>query len=323
MSKRPLIIISGPTACGKTATSIRQARLLADYNPHIINFDSLLFYKELNIGTAKPSLEERSGIPHSLIDVRSITDSLNAADFTILALKKLEECYQHNELPILVGGSGFYLRALVKGMYDSIDVSEEVRERSAKLYEAGGIEPFIEELKKLDPKRLESLHHNDHYRIRRAWEHVQMTGSPVQNSGKEYAGGDPYDFSIHRLDNWKFFHLHLDLPRSEHFEIISKRTLEMLKNGFIEETKALLDAGFSGNEKPLLSIGYKEILNVLRGELESKVLNDRIDGATRRLAKQQRTFFAKIRPKQTYHPLSDVAKMDRDVIEWLKAQVNG
>lgn len=316
-----MLIISGPTASGKTATSIRLAQRLIDQHPRIINFDSLLFYRELNIGTAKPSKEEQAGINHSLVDVRSITEPLNAADFTIEALRELENAYQHNELPILVGGSGFYLRALVKGMYDSVDVSDEVKESSESLYAEHGIDPFIAELEKHDPDRIAALHPNDHYRIRRAWEHWKMTGKPVAPEGADYAGGDPYDFSINRLTQWQHLHIHLDMPRPEHFEIISNRTRKMLEAGFIEETKDLLQAGFSGEEKPLQSIGYKEILMMLKGELDHKDLPERIDGVTRRLAKQQRTFFARIQPKTTYHPLQEIAKVEADVVEWLK-QVN-
>lgn len=321
MSKRPLIIISGPTASGKTATSIRLAKLLASANPKIINFDSLLFYKELNIGTAKPTKEEQAGVKHALVDVRSITEPLNAADFTIEGLRELEDAFANSELPILVGGSGFYLRALIKGMYDSVDVSDEIKELNEKIYAQQGIDPFIADLKKNDPERIAVLHHNDHYRIRRAWEHWKMTGKPVSAAGADYAGGDPYDFSINRLAKWQHLHIHLDMPRPEHFEIISNRTRKMLEAGFVQETKNLLSAGFTGEEKPLQSIGYKEILMMLREELEEKELPERIDGVTRRLAKQQRTFFARITPKTTYHPLQDIAKIEADVVEWLK-QVN-
>tara|TARA_R110000868_G_scaffold124990_4_gene330254 strand:+ start:1764 stop:2735 length:972 start_codon:yes stop_codon:yes gene_type:complete len=318
MKTRPLIIISGATATGKTATSIRVANLLSTQRPRIINFDSLLFYKELNIGTAKPTQQEQAGIEHRLIDIRSINDPLNAADFTSMALKELEECFKDERLPILVGGSGFYLRALVKGMYDSIDVSSEVRDEAAKLFEEKGIEPFIEALKIHDPNRMQALHPNDHYRIRRAWEHWKMTGKPIAPGGEQFAGGDPYDFSKHRLDGWDFYHIHMEVPRPQHAEIIAKRTAEMLNAGFIEETKDLLDRGYSDQAKPLQSIGYREILAHFRGELEREVLAERIEGATRRLAKQQRTFFAKVRPKFSYHPIDDVAKIESDVVLWLK-----
>lgn len=320
MTTRPLLIISGATATGKTATSIRLAQMLKSHSPVILNFDSLLFYKELNIGTAKPSAQEQQGIEHKLIDIRSITDPLNAADFTSMALKELEACHTQNQLPILVGGSGFYLRALIKGMYDSLDVSDEVRHESAKLYQEHGIEPFIDVLKLNDPERMSKLHPNDHYRIRRAWEHWQMTGKPIAAAGSEHAGGDPYDFTQHRLNEWSIYHIHMQLPRPEHSMIIAKRTKAMLENGFIEETRSLLESNFSGKEKPLQSIGYREIMASFNGELEREQLQERIEGATRRLAKQQRTFFAKVRPKSNYHPLNDVAKLDHDVIEWIKGQ---
>lgn len=322
MKQRPLIIISGPTASGKTATSIRLANLFKNQiTPRIINFDSLLFYQELLIGTAKPTKEEQAGIAHELVDIRSIRDPLNAADFTSLALALLEKCYEQQELPILVGGSGFYLRALVKGMYDSIDVSEEVREEGLRLYEAQGIEPFILALKQHDPERLAKLHENDHYRIKRAWEHWRMTGRPVQAQGEEHAGGDPYDFSKHRLDNWTLHHIHLDLPRPQHAEIIAKRTHKMMDDGFIGEVQNLLNSGFNGHEKPMQSIGYKEILAHLNGELAFDELEERINGSTRRLAKQQRTFFARVTPKEIYHPINDIAKLEADTLSWFKRSI--
>ena len=318
MKRLPLLIISGATATGKTSTSLRIAKTYEHLNPVIINVDSLLFYQELNIGTAKPSQDELDEVKHRLINIRSITDPLNAADYTELALKELEECYQNNRFPILVGGSGFYLRALVKGMYESVDVSEEIKSKADQLYNESGIKPFVEFLKKNDPARAAQLHENDHYRIRRAYEHFQMTGKPMDQKGDEFAGGDPYDFSQHRLDCWDILHLHMELPRDEHAQIISDRTASMLKNGFIQETENLLKNGFTGKEKPIQSIGYKEILMMIDGELQEKELQTRIEGSTRKLAKQQRTFFAKIRPKSGLHPLNDKDKLDQIVATWLE-----
>lgn len=317
LKKKPLLIISGATATGKTSTSLQLAKTYKHLNPIIINVDSLLFYRELNIGTAKPSQQERQEVEHRLIDNRSINDPLNAADFTTLALKELEQCFENNLFPILVGGSGFYLRALVKGMYDSVDVSSDIKNEADNLFELEGIKPFIDFLNHHDPQRMQSLHENDHYRIKRAYEHFKMTGKPISQGGDQFAGGDPYDFNQHRLDDWRILHLYMQLPRDEHAQIIKDRTEQMLRSGFIEETKALLTSGHSGQEKPLQSIGYKEILMMLNGELEQKDLQDRIEGSTRKLAKQQRTFFAKIRPKHGLHPLKDKAKIDQIVSDWM------
>lgn len=315
--KLPLLIISGATATGKTSTSLHLAKKYQHLSPVIINVDSLLFYRELNIGTAKPSQQERDEIEHRLIDNRSINNPLNAADFTTLALKELEQCFENQRFPILVGGSGFYLRALVKGMYDSVDVSEEIKNDAEELFEREGIKPFIEFLNLNDPIRMKTLHENDHYRIKRAYEHFKMTGKPTSQAGDQFAGGDPYDFSQHRLDSWNILHLYMELPRDEHAQIIKDRTEQMLTSGFVEETKTLLNNGFTGQEKPMQSIGYKEILMMLYGELEQKDLQERIEGSTRKLAKQQRTFFAKIRPKHSLHPLKDKVKIDQLVSDWM------
>lgn len=318
LKKLPLLIVSGATATGKTSTSLDLAKQYQHLNPVIINTDSLLFYRELNIGTAKPTTREREQVEHRLIDNRSITDPLNAADFSVLAMKELDECYRTKRFPILVGGSGFYLRALVKGMYDSVDVSLEIKEEAQILYEREGIDPFIQFLTVNDPARINSLHENDHYRIKRAYEHFKMTGKPMSLDGDQFAGGDPYDFNQNRLINWNILHLYMQLPRDEHARIIKERTTQMLENGFVEETKALLAKGYSGQEKPLQSIGYKEILMMLQSELAQKDLQDRIEGSTRKLAKQQRTFFAKVRPKHSLHPIKDKAKIDQLVSQWMK-----
>ncbi len=317
MNRMPMLIISGATATGKTSVSLHLAKKYQRLNPVIINVDSLLFYRELNIGTAKPSIEELKEVEHRLINIRSINNTLNAADYTELALKELLDCYQTKRFPILVGGSGFYLRALVKGMYESVDVTNDIKKQADQLYDKDGVHPFIDFLQENDPNRLAQLHENDHYRIRRAFEHFKMTGKPMDQQGEDFAGGDPYDFNQHRLDSWNILHLHMELPRQEHAEIISNRTKKMIENGFIDEMKSLLAQGFSGQEKPLQSIGYKEIMMFLSGKLEEKELQSRIEGSTRKLAKQQRTFFAKIRPKTGLHPLKDKEKLDQIVSTWL------
>jgi len=155
-----VIIVSGPTASGKTDISIELAR---KFGGEIINFDSLLLYKEINIGTAKPTLTERGEIPHHMIDVASISHPMNAAAYAKMALPIINDLHAKNKLVYLVGGSGFYLQALVKGMYDSPTTPKEISEQSETLYLELGILPFLEILQKEDPTTFALYHENDHY----------------------------------------------------------------------------------------------------------------------------------------------------------------
>ena len=187
MGDKNVIVIAGPTATGKTQTSLELSTLCEKYPCEIVNFDSLLFYKELNIGTAKPTAEELSIVPHHLVNTHSISRPINAADFSKLALPIIEAIHNNGKSAILVGGSGFYLQALLNGMYESETTSQNLIERSNKLYNDKGIEPFREILKEFDLKSYERYHENDHYRIRRAVEHYWMTGTPLSKARAEMA----------------------------------------------------------------------------------------------------------------------------------------
>lgn len=317
---KKLIIISGPTASGKTAMSIDLARLLASKNIEsaVVNFDSLLFYKELNIGTAKPTKDELESIEHHLIDISSIASPLNASDYISQAKEKIDELHSHGKIVFLVGGSAFYLRALIKGMYESNGATEELREEITKEFKTNGIEPFIDFLKSNDPKSLEKLHPNDHYRILRAVEHFKMTGSPISSQKDKMDQKNPYDFSENDHPDWDILHLYLDLPKDEHWKIIQKRSQKMFDEGLLDEVDLLLKSNFSGEERPLQSIGYKESIDYIRGNYST--LNEcieRLNISTRQLAKSQRTFFNKITPKECFHPLKERALIFERVLAYI------
>src|SRR5690554_2415998 len=286
--KRKLVgIISGPTASGKTKASLELCRQFPQVE--IVNFDSLLFYRELNIGTAKPSEEELLACPHHLVNVASAKDPLNAADYVRLALKTIERLHHEEKTPLLVGGSGFYLQALLYGMFDSANVDAATRERSNRLYAEEGIEPFLAELRTGDPASFERYHENDHYRIRRAVEHLWTTGTRFSEQRETMLAARESNSNARRL-GWSVFHGHLDLPKPAHWEIIQERASAMLENGLVEEVESLLQQGFTGKEKPLQSIGYKETLAFINGELAREELCERISVSTRKLAKAQRTW---------------------------------
>lgn len=297
-----VIVISGATATGKTDLAIELAK---KFGGEIVNFDSLLLYKEINIGTAKPSPQERGDIPHHMIDVRSIKNPMNAADYAREALPLIQKLHAENKLVYLVGGSGFYLQALLKGMYDSRTTPPEILERSEMLYEREGILPFLEILKENDRASFDRYHENDHYRIRRAVEHFWTTGTRLSDKRelKDAANKEDQENNIH---GWDLLHIYLDIQRDEHETIIRERTKRMLNSGLLEEVRSLLEQGFTGEEKPLQSIGYKESLNFIKGEIASEdELAERITIATRQLAKSQRTWFKRDQSKISFHPLKD------------------
>ncbi|MAZ47344.1 MAG: tRNA (adenosine(37)-N6)-dimethylallyltransferase MiaA [Halobacteriovoraceae bacterium] len=311
--KTKIIVVSGPTATGKTDMSIRLAK---KYNASIINFDSLLFYREISIGTAKPSLQERKEIPHYMIDSHSIFNPINAADYFQQTIPLIIELSKKSDNPIiLVGGSGFYLQTILKGMFDSKTSPDHVVEKSNKLYQQEGILPFLEILKAHDQASYERYHENDHYRIRRAVEHWWSTKTPFSESREQMELKKQTAPPI--VYGWDILHLHLDVNKELHWDIIQRRTSKMLENGIVEEVKGLLQQGATGNEKPLKSIGYLEVFKYLNGEINDlDGLQERINISTRQLAKAQRTWFKKVE-KMSYNPLEDWDKIESQVQEFL------
>ncbi len=289
-----LILLTGPTCSGKTRHGVQLARALGG---EVVNFDSLLFYRELNIGTAKPSLGEREGVPHHMIDVCSARDPMNAHDFARAARPMVADIHARGCPVLLVGGSGFYAQALLKGMYDSPTTPDEIKARSEALYAGEGIDPFLAELRRHDPASAARYHPNDHYRVRRAVEHWWAHGTPFSLQREGFVPEAP---------PWEVLHLHLDLPKEDHLKLIIERTRGMLAAGLEAEVRALLGSGFHGREKPLQAIGYKETVQWIAGGFgtDRAAWEERIVINTRRLAKAQRTWFQKIVSK-AYDPRTE------------------
>lgn len=300
-----LILILGPTASGKTGISIDLAKEIGKDKCHVINFDSVLFYNELNIGSAKPDEEEMDGVTHHLVSISPITNELNASDFVELAKNKINELHQKGIVPILVGGSAFYLRSLIRGMYESPTTSQEIQDEAKKIYEEEGMAPIVDYLRIHDPESLNNLHENDHYRRTRAYEYHRMTGEKISEQKKNADEAGAYDFSTN-IHQWDTLNICLDLPKEEHWEIILKRTKQMLKQGLIDEVSEIMKDPHHHNElKALKTIGYKETIQFLNGEIKDQnELCEKIYFATRRLAKSQKTFLKKVVPLERFHPIS-------------------
>jgi tRNA dimethylallyltransferase len=326
INNNKIVIISGPTATGKTDLSVSLSKLTtlnSSLEPVIVNFDSLCFYKEVSIGTAKPTIQERKNIQHELFEIHSIAKEFNASKYVELAEKRINELLKENKMIFLVGGSAFYLRALIKGMYESQEIDVKLKLDTNDEYEKKGIGFIVQYLKENDPEMLINLHENDHYRLTRAYYHHKTTGQAISLEKNRMDKINPYDLSQDIKQNWNIHHIYLNIPKEEHYQIIENRTKNMIKNGLIREVRELLENGFTGKEKPLQSIAYKEVLEFLSSNQNSTIsteqeLIERIFISTRQFAKSQRTFFKKIAPKTEYHPLKDQKKIQNEFLTFLK-----
>ena len=282
--KKPLIILTGPTAVGKTKASIGLAKAL---NGEIISADSMQVYKHMDIGSAKIRPEEMQGIKHYLIDELEPDEEFNVVRFQEMAKKALEEIYAKNKIPIVVGGTGFYIQAL---LYD-IDFTEndediEYRKELEQLATDKGAEALHDMLRKVDPKSAEAIHANNVKRVIRALEFHKQTGGKIsEHNEQERAKSSPYDFCYFVLND----------ERERLYDRINLRIDQMLEDGLIEEVGFLKGQGYTKDMVSMQGLGYKEILDYLNGNctLEEAVYILKRD--TRHFAKRQLTWFRRER----------------------------
>jgi len=274
---KPFILIAGPTASGKSALGLKLAR---HFGGGILNCDSLQTYQRLDIGTAKPTLAERAQVPHYLFDVVRPGEILTAGDYRRMALEVLS-----TELPrrpvFGVGGSGFYIQALEKGMFDVPKPRPESELFVRELLEEKGPAHLYRELQRLDPEYAEVLNPNDSYRITRAMIIIKDSGRKVTDLRAEFSA-KPFPFPL----------LKLGLAPEREFLMprVQKRTAQMLADGFLQEVRRLLEDGYA-SWPPLQSVGYRECLQVLSGDLPAEKLSELIVEKTMQLSKKQRTWF--------------------------------
>ncbi len=323
LQRIPVITIFGPTASQKTLGAIRlhQGLLKNGIQSAIVNFDSLCFFHELTIGTAKPTPQEMLEAPHYLVGHKSIFDAYNAHDFTNDAFEIIKKIHQNNSIAILVGGSGFYLRALIKGMYSNSSSNPSSTVNWNSLYLSEGIEPIRNFLQLNDPDSLKLFHHNDHYRLTRAAQFFSDNHRTLSEEKKKLDIENPYDFSNSNLFQTLNFYFYPE--KSTHLQQIEARTKKMLTSGLIEEIIQILKSMPSNfptpilqnclKIKPLNSIGYKEVIQwFIDHELDFEIdhwknshrdkLIENIVISTRQLSKSQKTFFNKIHPRIIIDP---------------------
>ena len=275
-SSKPLVIsIVGPTAVGKTALSIRLASWL---QTEIISADSRQFYKEMNIGTAKPNAHELSLVPHHFINSHSIQEHVSAGEFGRSATQVIEQRSSKNKVILVVGGSGLYMKALWEGFDDIPEVQKSTREELNETFQSKGLEVLLSELKEKDAHYYEEVDKNNHQRVIRALEVIRETGKPFSHFRTKQKKDMPY----------AQLKIGLNMDRSVLFDRINKRMDLMIENGLFEEARALLKYR---DHNALQTVGYSEIFPFFEGEYDEQEAIRLLKRNSRRYAKRQLTWF--------------------------------
>ncbi|MGI8788289.1 MAG: tRNA (adenosine(37)-N6)-dimethylallyltransferase MiaA [Pyrinomonadaceae bacterium] len=280
-NKKYIYSIVGPTASGKTEIGVALALRLG--NAEIINCDSVQIYEEIQIATAKPGAEEKRGVPHHLIDYVAPEINYTAADWTQDAARKIVEIEARNNIPILVGGSGFYLRALREPFFESPKTDEKLRAKLVKIKARKGAEHLHKILKRVDAISAKKLFPRDYVRVMRALEVYFQTGNRI--SRIQPIRAEPPDFA----DRIKIFAL--NPPRKILYERINRRTEIHFANGLVEEVKSLRERGLPENTSALGAHGYRRVCEFLRGERDLESAIERTKQDVRNYAKRQMSWF--------------------------------
>ena len=278
--KKPLIILTGPTAVGKTELSIKLAKAI---DGEIISADSMQVYKYMDIGSAKIKPEEMQGVMHHMIDILEPTQDYNVVSFQTKVKECLEEIYQRNHIPILVGGTGFYIQAIVKDIdfTDNQENSEVRGELEAVLMEKGP-EYVHAMLRAIDPASADAIHYNNAKRVIRAIEFYRLTGERIsEHNEKERAKESAYRSCYFVLND----------DREKLYQRIDKRVDLMIQEGLVKEVQKLMDMGCQRESTAMQGLGYKEIIAYLEGEISLDEAIYMIKRDTRHFAKRQLTWF--------------------------------
>ncbi|MDF2870693.1 MAG: hypothetical protein K0R05_2268 [Anaerocolumna sp.] len=306
--KKPLIILTGPTAVGKTELSIELAKAV---DGEIISADSMQVYKHMDIGTAKIKQSDMQGVTHYLIDELEPEEEFNVVKFQEYALKYMEDIYKRGKLPILVGGTGFYIQAVLNGI-DFKEAKEDNTYRDSLLVQATekGADYLHEQLKNVDPAAAEAIHPNNVKRVIRALEYYNQTGDLISAHNEEQKQKDsPYNFC--------YFVLNRD--REVLYDRINKRVDLMVEEGLVNEVKSLLDNGCTGNLVSMQGLGYKEIISHLNGEYSLSEAINNIKQETRHFAKRQITWFK--REKEVIWIQKEDYQNDEDILKALLSHI--
>jgi tRNA dimethylallyltransferase len=285
-----LILIIGPTGVGKSAAAMALAGAIGG---EIINCDSIQVYRGFDIGTDKPSPEDRLKVPHHLLDIVDGFTQFTAADFAARAMDAIEAILLRKNLPFVVGGTGLYFKALLDGLFPGPGRDEETRRTLEQEAEKMGLEPLWKRLEAVDPAYAKKIGKKDKIRIIRALEIYALTLTPIS---------EHFLRTKSRLENFHILKIGLKLPREELYRRIETRVDRMFERGLVREVQELLAAGVDEKAPPFRALGYKYVLKLVRNEItpEEAVALTKID--TRHYAKRQMTWFAKMKDVNWYSP---------------------
>ena len=279
--RRPLVVLLGPTAVGKSAVGIRVAQ---QYGTEVLTADSRQVYRGMDIGTDKPTFEERQGVVHRLIDLADPDESFNAGRYRREAIHEIERLLGEGRLPLVVGGTGLYIRTLVRGLVEAPQADPVIRQELTRLAEERGREELYAELTRVDPPTASRLHPHDSSKVIRALEVYRVSGRPLSQLQAEHAFQErPFATLL----------LGIDRPRAELYRRIEARIDWQLAHGMIEETRRLLARGYSRESGAMKGLGYRHIAAHLAGEYDEAEMVRRFKQDTRQFAKRQWTWFRK------------------------------
>jgi tRNA dimethylallyltransferase len=284
----PVLVLTGPSAIGKTSLSIELAKT---FNCEIISADSMQVYKHMDIGTAKVTSEEMEGVPHHLIDIVTPDEHYDAAKFSKDGATAIKNIHEKNKIPLLTGGTGLYIKALLYGIFSEPAHNIEIRKALKKRLKEKGAETLYEELHAIDPASARRVHKNDTHRIIRGLEIYHSTGKTwsffLEQQKLKTAD------KINNYRNICIIGLHRE--RENLYKRINLRTEVMLENNFQQEVEDLLNMGYSRNLKSMGSIGYRHMTSYLAGEISFQKMKETLARDTRRYAKRQITWFNKMK----------------------------
>ena len=311
--KKKLILIAGPTASGKTKSSVLLAQQIGG---EIISCDSMQVYRRMDIGTAKVRPEEMEGIPHYMIDVLEPTEGCNISWFKEQVTRHIEEISIRGKVPILVGGTGFYLNAILfDTQFEETDTDLSYRQSLEKEVRINGADSLHKRLQEVDPVSAEAIHANNVKRVIRALEYFHQTGVPISKHNekerkKREALTSPYDYTFFALD----------MDREVLYNRINRRIDRMMDEGLLEEVKVLYDEGFSEDLTSIKAIGYKEFYPYFRGELTLDACIDKLKQNTRHYAKRQLTWL-RHQAKPIFIPVDQYDFDAQKIVDVMKSKI--
>lgn len=306
MNKPKVVVICGPTASGKTALSIQLAKKI---NGEIISADSMQIYEDMDIGTAKPTIEEMEGVKHYLIGNVSPTVRYSVANFKKDAIDAIEEIMKKGKTPIIVGGTGLYVDSLVNGIeYNDLEIDLNYRNELEKIAQSEGLDMLYKKATEIDPEAMKKISSNDKKRIFRVLEIYNATGKTkteqeIESRKKE----NPYEYVVFAID----------MPREKLYERINKRVDIMIEKGLVEEVKNITNK-YDKMPTAMQGLGYKEVVKYLNNELSYDDMIEKIKMETRRYAKRQLTWFRRNKQITWINGLDDIQNNVNIILEGVR-----